>query len=37
MSDPQDPGFRTDIPHSARVWNFWMGGKDYFTVDRLAG
>lgn len=37
MPDPQESAFRTDIPHSARIWNFWMGGKDYFTVDRVVG
>ncbi len=36
MSTPQDP-FRTDIPHSARIWNYWMGGKDNFEADRAAG
>ncbi|MFG1796246.1 SAM-dependent methyltransferase [Nocardia sp. NPDC049149] len=28
---------RTDIPHSARIWNFWMGGKDNYDVDRAVG
>jgi hypothetical protein len=28
---------RTDIPHSARVWNYWLGGKDNYAVDRAAG
>ncbi len=28
---------RTDIPHSARVWNYWMGGKDYYSIDQIAG
>ncbi|WP_040714210.1 SAM-dependent methyltransferase [Nocardia takedensis] len=31
------PLIRTDIPHSARIWNYWMGGKDYYEVDRVAG
>jgi S-adenosyl methyltransferase len=22
----------TDIPHSARVWNHWLGGHDNFEV-----
>ncbi|MGH3795894.1 MAG: SAM-dependent methyltransferase [Pseudonocardiaceae bacterium] len=26
-----------DVPHSARIWNYWMGGKDYYEVDRAAG
>jgi len=25
------------IPHSARIWNYWLGGKDNFRVDREAG
>jgi hypothetical protein len=25
------------IPHSARLWNYWLGGKDNFTADREAG
>jgi O-methyltransferase involved in polyketide biosynthesis len=25
------------IPHSARLWNYWLGGKDNFAVDRQAG
>jgi hypothetical protein len=28
---------RTDVPHSARIWNYWMGGKDNYEVDRTAG
>jgi hypothetical protein len=27
----------TSVPHSARIWNYWLGGKDHFTVDREAG
>jgi hypothetical protein len=27
----------TTIPHSARVWNYWLGGKDNYQVDRDAG
>jgi hypothetical protein len=25
------------VPHSARIWNYWLGGKDNFQVDREAG
>lgn len=25
------------VPHSARVWNYWLGGKDNFASDRAAG
>src|SRR3954468_24202744 len=28
---------KTTIPHSARIWNYWLGGKDNFAVDRAAG
>src|SRR3954467_7626262 len=27
----------TTAPHSARVWNYWLGGKDNFAVDREVG
>ncbi|GAA2631097.1 SAM-dependent methyltransferase [Actinomadura fulvescens] len=27
----------TTVPHSARVWNYWLGGKDNYPVDRAAG
>ncbi|MGH4025745.1 MAG: SAM-dependent methyltransferase [Pseudonocardiaceae bacterium] len=26
-----------NVPHSARIWNYWMGGKDHYEVDRVAG
>jgi hypothetical protein len=26
-----------DTPHGARIWNYWMGGKDNFAADRSAG
>jgi hypothetical protein len=25
------------VPHSARIWNYWLGGKDNYPVDRAAG
>lgn len=28
---------KPDIPHAARMWNYWMGGKDNFEADRAAG
>lgn len=28
---------QTDVPHAARMWNHWMGGKDNFLADRAAG
>lgn len=27
----------SSVPHSARIWNFWLGGKDHYPVDRVAG
>jgi hypothetical protein len=24
-------------PHTARIWNYWLGGGDYYEVDRVAG
>jgi hypothetical protein len=25
------------VPHSARIWNYWLGGKDNYQVDRIVG
>jgi len=30
-------GIDTTVPHSARIWNYWLGGKDNYTVDREVG
>ncbi len=27
----------SSVPHSARIWNYWLGGKDNYEVDRRAG
>jgi hypothetical protein len=27
----------TDVPHTARIWNYWLGGKDNFPADRAVG
>ncbi|MEV6838413.1 SAM-dependent methyltransferase [Streptomyces sp. NPDC051133] len=27
----------TSRPHTARIWNYWLGGKDNYEVDRAAG
>jgi hypothetical protein len=29
--------FDTSVAHVARVYNYWLGGKDYFAADRAAG
>ncbi|QFG21836.1 SAM-dependent methyltransferase [Actinomadura sp. WMMB 499] len=34
---PPDERFRTDRPVSARVWDYWLGGKDHYEVDRETG
>jgi SAM-dependent methyltransferase len=34
---PLPPGIDTSVPHSARIWNYWLGGTDNFPVDRAAG
>ena len=36
-SGPALRDFDTSVPHSARIWNYWLGGKDNFQVDRDAG
>src|SRR5260370_648793 len=32
-----DPVFDTTVSHSARIWNYWLGGKDNYAADREAG
>jgi hypothetical protein len=27
----------TSVPHTARIWNYWLGGKDNYAVDREVG
>jgi O-methyltransferase involved in polyketide biosynthesis len=27
----------TDVPVPARVWNYWLGGKDHYAADRALG
>lgn len=36
MADPK-PKIDASVPHSARVWNYWLGGKDHYPVDRNVG
>jgi len=33
---PRPDRIRTDIPHPARVYDYWLGGKDNFAIDRQA-
>jgi hypothetical protein len=40
MADPDTnlaAQLRFDVPHAARIWNYWMGGKDNYPSDRAAG
>lgn len=38
MSDASPgPPIDTAVSHSARVWNYWLGGKDNYEVDQMAG
>jgi O-methyltransferase involved in polyketide biosynthesis len=31
------PRIDVTVAHNARVWNYWLGGKDNYEVDRVAG
>ena len=33
----ETPLIDTTVTHSARVWNYWLGGKDNYPVDREMG
>jgi hypothetical protein len=37
VSPPERPGFDPSVAHIARVYDYWLGGKDNFAADRLAG
>jgi hypothetical protein len=37
VDEQQRPKIDTAVPHSARIWNYWLGGRDNFAVDREAG
>ena len=34
---PGEERLNTSVPSSARVWNYWLGGKDNFAPDRELG
>jgi trans-aconitate methyltransferase len=34
--DYQPPDIDTSVPHQARVYDYWLGGKDHFAADRAA-
>ncbi|GHH09488.1 SAM-dependent methyltransferase [Streptomyces lanatus] len=31
------PLINSSVPHSARIWNYWLGGKDCYAIDRQVG
>lgn len=31
------PLINSGVPHSARIWNYWLGGKDCYEIDRQVG
>jgi hypothetical protein len=35
-SDAERPAFDTSVAHIARVYDYWLGGKDNFAADRAA-
>jgi hypothetical protein len=35
-SESAPRGLDTSVPHIARVYDYWLGGKDNFAVDREA-
>ena len=35
--DKSPPGsFDTGVPHPARIYAYWLGGKDHYEADRKA-
>jgi hypothetical protein len=37
MSDKWYESLKIEVPHNARIYNYWLGGKDNFAADRAAG
>jgi S-adenosyl methyltransferase len=35
--DVAPAGLNLNVPHSARIYDYWLGGKDNFAVDRAVG
>jgi hypothetical protein len=35
--EPRTNGFDTSVAHPARIWDYWLGGKDHYAADRAAG
>jgi hypothetical protein len=36
LGDNALPAFDPTVPAPARMWNYWLGGKDNFAADRAA-
>jgi trans-aconitate methyltransferase len=36
-ANPKPATFDTSVAHVARVYDYWLGGKDNFAADRVAG
>ena len=36
-SEAGQPPVDSTVPHNARVWDYWLGGKDNFEIDRRMG
>lgn len=34
---PQGGELDTTVAHTARIWNYWLGGKDHYPADREVG
>ncbi|GGV30894.1 hypothetical protein GCM10010182_62680 [Actinomadura cremea] len=37
MPNGPPPGIDTSVPHSARIWDYWLGGRENYPADREAG
>jgi hypothetical protein len=37
MALTDEQNLQPDVPHAARIWNYWMGGTDNFAADQAAG
>jgi len=35
--DPAPPGIDTSVAHAARMYDWWLGGKDNYAADRALG
>jgi SAM-dependent methyltransferase len=36
-TDGEPPAFDPGVAHPARVYNYWLGGKDHYLADRVVG